>query len=503
MQTPVYMGIDIGTSKIKACLFDHEGRLIKQVIEDSVIMKSDDGHLELDAMNLFDTLIALVRIASRGYESDIASISFSVTSPTVMFLDDELTPLLPAILYLDNRSTEIVSRYVEKIGGKDEYFRRTGNNPSSSTCSAALIEWVRENEPKVWEKVHKFAYLNSYLAAKFTGNLFADPTVASYSGMVDIRKPKDWDDSLLEAFGIERDLLPPIITPYESIGTLTPEMALITGLNSNVAVAVGSADTAASSFGLGINKQGDVFESLGTSGVFTICLDEPVFDKAFMNRSHVIPGLWLAHGAMSTTGAAINWLINDVFTELTCVEEIEQAGWTSIPGANGVVFLPYLSGERSPVFDADTCGVFFGLGLKTRKADLVRAVYESSAYGMYQLYNIAKERWNIDPESVKCVGGASSSELALSIRADLFGIPFNTVEAPNSSAFGAAMLGAIASGHHTLESVPTCSNLMHEVVPVEINEAQYRCNYVIYKELYPALDKLMHKDRLCMKIAVQ
>lgn len=501
MQSPIYIGIDVGTSKIKVCLFDHGGVLIKQVIEDSVIMKSDDAYVELDAMNLFDTLIALVRIASRGYESEIVSISFSVTSPTVVFLDEELKPLLPAIVYLDNRSTDIVSRYVDKIGGRDEYFRRTGNNPSSSTCSAALIEWVRENRPEVWGNVRCFAYLNSFLAAKFTGNLVADPTVASYSGIVDIRTPMEWDESLLEAFGVDGLLLPPLVNPYDMMGKLTPEMALTMGLNQNVVVAVGSADTAASSFGLGITRQGDVFESLGTSGVFTVCLDEPTFDKAFMNRSHVIPGLWLAHGAMSTTGAAINWLINDVFSELSSVEQIEQEAWTSMPGSNGVVFLPYLAGERSPVFDSNTSGVFFGLGLKTRRADLVRAVYESSAYGMYQLYTIAREKWGIGPRNIKCVGGASNSELALGIRADLFGLPFNTVQAPNSSAFGAAMLGAIASGHHTFESVPTCSTITHEVVPVGANHAQYLCNYDIYKELYPALSKLMHKDKVCLELS--
>ena len=185
------------------------------------------------------------------------------------------------------------------------------------------MNWLKREEPESWERVYKIGYLNTFLAAKLTGEVAVDPTIASLSGLVNIANPYCWDEELIKISGINPDILPDIKPSFNKVGVLQEKIAKKIGLPAGIPVSIGSADTAAASFALGLKQHGDVFESMGTSGVLTFCLTKPEFDKAFMNRSHVIPGLWLAHGAMSTTGAAIEWAKDIFFSQLEDISDME------------------------------------------------------------------------------------------------------------------------------------------------------------------------------------
>jgi xylulokinase len=231
---------------------------------------------------------------------------------------------------------------------------------------------------------------------------------------------------------------------------------------------------------------------MGTSEVLTFCLNTPNFSPAFMNRGHVIPGLWLSNGAMSTAGGSIKWVLKNIFSEFSSEEELESLARCSPRGANGLVFLPYLCGERSPVFDTRASGMFFGLNINTCKADIVRAVYEGVAYGMQQIYKIGSERWNVSPEYIKCVGGASRSALAIQLRADVLNTQIRTIESNNTAAYGAAMLGAMAAGIYTeIEDVPCIENYGRIVEPNRDNVNFFDKHSLIYRQLYPNLKELM------------
>lgn len=490
---PLMIGIDVGTTKIKICILNDKGKILKQVSDDVLVRTPKLGYVEMDLENLMKKIRNLTKLVSSGYEQYVESIGFSVTSPTLVLMDKELNPIRPGITYMDNRSLENVSHFVDKLGGKDYYFSKVGNKPSPSTCTVGLIDWLKENEPSNWEITYKVGYLNTFLAAQFTDNVVTEPTTASYSGIMDIKKPINWDAELVKVSGIEQRVLPDIVPSFSKVGTLNKKTADMINLKRGIAVTVGCADTAAASLALGLKKNGDIFQSMGTSEVLTICLNKPDLSEAFMNRSHVIPGLWLCNGAMSTTGAAITWLKNNVFLEFGDLEELEEEALKSIPGSNGLIFLPYLSGERSPIFDSEARGMFFGLSLNTGRADIVRAVYEGAGYGIKQIYNIANKKWNIKPEFIKCVGGATKSLLAMQVRADLLNKELRSIESDYTSAYGAALLGGMAAGNYDkFDDLPFLDSISTKVCPISENVEKYSKYIEIYDNLYPALKKSMH-----------
>ena len=497
MQTKkdVLIGIDTGTSSTKISMFDIQGQWIKDVSFSQEILRPEKDHAEIDLNSLFSNIMKYLKEIVKGYEDRVKGIGLSVASPTLVFFDHNFEALRPGIAYLDNRSLKEVEQAVERFGGSNMYFARVGNNPSPSTCVAGTINWIRDHEPEVWEDTVKFGFLNSFIGVKLTGELAVEPTVISYSGLVRVRKPFQWEPKFLEIFDIDSDYLPDIKSCFEKLGGLKKEIAKELNLPEGLPVAIGSADTAASSFAMGIRKHGDVFQSMGTSEVTVFCLNNPNFSPAFMNRSHVIPGLWLSNGAMSMAGGSIKWIINNIFPEIKSEQELEKLANISPRGANGVVFLPYLSGERSPIFDTRASGVFFGITANTRKEDIIRAVYEGISAAMQQIYKIGSSRWGVDPEHIICIGGAAKSKLSLQLRSSFQNIKICTVETNNAATFGAAMMGGMAAGvYEEIEDVPTIDNYKDSIEP-NLKDVLFYSKYQdIYSELYPSLKYLMHKQ---------
>lgn len=492
MKTSAVLGIDAGTSSVKTSLFTIQGDLIREMSFPVEVLSPAHDQFEIDVERLFRELKGVIKKIVAGFEDQVEGIGLSVASPTLIFLDRNQEAIRPGIVYLDNRSIREVEQGVEKFGGSNMYFARVGNNPSPSTCVAATVNWIRNHEPETWKQTAQIGFLNSYLGVKLTGNLAVDPTVSSYSGLMRVRNPYVWERKFLEIFDIDEKYLPEILSSFHKVGGLRKDVAAELGLTEGLPVAIGAADTAATSFALGVHKHGDVFQSMGTSEVITFCLNTPNFSPAFMNRGHVIPGLWLSNGAMSTAGASIQWVLKNIFPECLSEQELENLAQTSPRGAHGLIFLPYLCGERSPVFDTRACGLFFGLNMNTRKADMVRAVYEGVAYGMQQIYKIGSERWSISPEYVKCVGGASKSALAVQLRADVLDKQIRTIESGNTAAYGAAMLGAMAAGIYTdFAKVPCIADYGKIVEPNPENVSFFTKHSEIYCQLYPNLKELM------------
>lgn len=493
MKGPLLLGIDIGTSKIKICVISSDGKIVDKISGDVKTSKPLPFYAELDIEDLMNSLISSLKCIASKYSLYIESIGLSVTSPTLILIDNDMNPVRPGILYLDNRSVKEVQTYVDEIGGEEKFFLKTGNLPSPSTCVVGAINWMRSYEPQNWEKTEKMCFLNSYLAAKLTGKIGVDPTIASFSGLFDVRHPTNWDNDLLEISGIDKSKLPGIFPSYYKIGELNGEMSQILGLKEGIPVALGSSDTAAAAFALGLSENGDIFESFGTSGVLTVCLDKPDFSKAFMNRCHIITNRWLCHGAMSTAGATFSWLLNNIFPEEESIEALERKALSSSPGANGVIFLPYLSGERSPIFDSLARAVIIGMSLETRKEDLVRAAYEGVAYGIKQIYSIAREKWNIKPDSIKCVGGGTKSLLALQIKADMLGTKYDIISSDYISCYGAALMGGIAAGiYKNFSEIPYWKESSYEICPNISNYEIYERYFNVYKKMYPHIKEILH-----------
>jgi xylulokinase len=491
---PLLAGIDVGTSELKVCVLSASGTPAWQDRDRVIVTSPRPDHVEMDLDDLTAKLAALLRRMPAEHAAGVEAIGFSVTNPTLVILDRDLNALRPGIPFLDNRSATAVSAIVDGLGGPEAYFARVGNGPSPSTCTAGLIRHLQESEPNVWARAHRVGFLNTYLAAQFTGAVACDPTTASYSGLLDVRKPHAWDAELIRVSKLPGGLLPDLISSGSPVGGLCRSWAQGSGLRQGIPVAIGSGDTAAAAFALGMTRHGDVFESIGTSEVISFCLDHPDLDPAFMNRGHIIPGRWLSHGAVSTSGAAIAWLLKNVFPDIPDVGLLEQSARKSPPGANGLLFVPYLAGERSPIFDPQACGLFFGLSLKSTREDMIRAVYEGAGYAVKQINRKASTRWNIGRQTIPCVGGGAASSLSMQIRADMLGAELACIEAENAAAYGAAMLGGLASGvYPDIRSVPFLNAVSRRTTPDPERMEVYAQYFAVYDELYPQLKNSMHK----------
>ena len=506
------LGIDVGSSSVKVCVYDRQGRLLGRSAR--ALRMSHPRHLwaEMDADMIWREVALAVREAMaepNASGASVASIGVSSACPTTIFLDAAMRPLRPAIVYLDHRSMDAVQAFTDTFG-MAEHFARAGNRPGCSTSWLGNVAWLRDNEPELWARVRCVTLLGGYLSLRMTGRPVIDWTQASYSGGFRVADPENgWDSELLARWGVDESVLAEVGWSCRPAGVLGREAAADMGIAPGAVVAFGSADTAASAFALGMRSSGDVFESAGTSGVITFCLDKPVFDDAFMNRCHIFPGRWLAHGAMSTLGGAFNWLRQSVWPELRDMDELNRLAAESSPGANGVVFLPYLAGERSPIWDPQASGMWFGLRMDNTRADMVRAVFEGTSFGLKQIFDRGKAVWGCAPGTLLGVGGGARSVLWAEIKSDILDVEYLCADEPDAAAWGAALVGGVAAGVYDGPDDPDigfiAAQSMEAAFPAHpgrlsaefrMGRAERRENYAkafaVYEMLYPALKDAMH-----------
>lgn len=500
----VLLGIDAGTSCVKVCVFSLEGAVLTKAQKPIQLITPQPAWGEIDIELYCQQVLSAVKDVLSGFD-EVAGIGVSATCPTTVFLDARYQPLRRGILYLDRRSDEIVRSFASENGGGTSLFRQVGNHPFSSTCWLGNIAWVRRFEPEVWRKTRHVGLLSSVIVQRLTGQFVLDWTQASYSGGFNIHQPETgWLGEILEGWDVKTSMLPRLGPSCAKAGSLTAEAAKELKVRPGTPVAFGSADTAAAAFAVGLRNNGDVLETAGTSGVLTFCLERPVFDEAFMNRCHIFPGRWLAHGAMSTLGGAFAWMKNKVWPESVSIAELEQMAAESPAGANGLIFLPYLAGERSPIWDPDASGVWMGLRLDSSKADMIRAVFEGAAFGLRQLLERARQELNLKPQSVLSVGGGSRSRFWAKIKQEVTGLDYRLSEKPDAAAWGAALLGGIAGGEFCGPEDPGINYIVaNHPVSVTSRSARLRTSdierkkaydkaYRAYCKVYPALKSVMH-----------
>lgn len=490
----VLLGIDAGTSAIKVCAFDRTGKLMAKAQRSVPVITPYPLWVEIDLERYWELTSEAIQEVSARLQKTVVGVGLSTTCPTTVFLDKNNIPLRPGIVYLDGRADELV----HEVTGSDAtaYQSKTGNRASPSTCWGANLLWLQRNEPDLWSRTHRVCMLNSFLALRLTGELGIDPTQASYSGLVDVRQSAPlWSDDLLKLWNIPNEMLAPLRSSSEKLGEISSEASAVTHLPAGIPVALGAADTAAAAFALGLRQSGHAFESVGTSGVITFCLDQPDFNSSFLNRYHILPNRWLAHGAMSTLGGSFGWLQNKVWPEVRSLAELEHMAQESIPGANGLIFLPYLAGERSPIWDAEASAAWIGLRLGHSRADMVRAVFEGAAFGLRQILLEAEKQWNWHPAKLVGVGGGAHSKFWAQIKADILQLEYGMAEQTDASALGAAMLGGVAAGLFvTLDSteLPTIQVANEFIKPGPPSRcAVYRQQFDIFAALYPALSQSM------------
>ena len=491
------LGIDIGGTSIKAGVFNKSGHLLGSNKIDNKIITPKPGWAELSPKYIWDSLPKLISksCSSAGIDmGEIKSIGFGITCPTVVPLDERGNPLRNAIMNFDQRSYKQVNNIL-KIISEEEIFNVTGNKLLSGAISISSILWIKENEPEIYAKTFCFGHITTYLIYKLTGNMILDFTQASFSGFFRTKDNFIWDNNLLNTFILDKNKLPKLLPPDQIAGTLTETASKKIKLNRDTAVAPGAADTVCSALGIGLFEVGKIFISSGTSEIVSGCLSETKFERRFLNRFY-IDNLWIFHAPISTSGAAIEWIkkildYDNNYSRKDFYDFMTRMVNKSKIGSNKLIFLPYLQGERSPLWNSNARGVFFGLSMYSEVKDICRSVFESIGFALKQNIEIAEKLIGLNIKSVLVTGGGTKDIYWLQLKSDITGKILYIQNFSETAMLGAAMLGGICSGTYDnyLDAIKKAArNDYFKISPNLENYKKYSKLSNIYNSLYQSLE---------------
>lgn len=489
------IGIDCGSSAIKVGLYNTKGSLQFVCSKPYKLRYPQPGWVDIPADELWGILVQLISTLleeSRICPQDVAGLGFSNFCPALVLLDKDGEALRPIINFMDQRSQKQLNR-IKDEAGETEFFAITGNGLNMGCCSLSNLLWVKEEQPEVYKRTSFIGHLNTYLTAKMTGNYGVDYTNASMIGLFNMREKK-WSHEICGLFGINPNILPPLYHSGDMIGRLKKQVAAELGLLEGTPVAMGAADTACSALALKLNNERDCFESAGTSDVLTFCNSKPDFDKRFVNRFHILPGLWLSHGAMSTPGATMSWIKERFFqydskklNDNNLYELISQEAAKAKPGSGGIIFLPYMMGERTPIWDGNARGTFIGLSLASTNGDIFRAVMEGTGFGLRQILDIMQFKTGLLNTKITAVGGCANNLVWSQIKADILNKEIQIMDIKDTALMGAAFLGGKAGGFFkNYDEVIEASTLrVKTTVKPDCSKGElYKDLYKIYNDMY-------------------
>lgn len=481
------IGIDIGTSGIKVGAMNKEGVLRYLEYQPYSLLYPQKAWIEINLSDIWDkTKTLLLKVWNQVEMVDtVDAISLTTFCNSSVFLDEKGEPLYQGIIYLDQRS-KAEAEWIKTVVGEDLLDKVTKNRLEPGQYTITTLLWFKNNYPDLYKQMHKWGNLSTFILNKLTGTFVMDWTQCSFTGMFDVENYR-WSPEIYEKVGIHKEKLPKIVDPSSIIGDLVlPEFPF-----NRIPVIAGAADTACSTVALGIGVN-EMFESVGTSNVLTVCTDQPNrLDKRFLNRCHVIKNRWLSHGAMSFPGAAIQWFYDHFLKpEGHSKAILNDLCKQSTPGSNGVYFLPYMQGERSPIWDPNARGSFVGIHLNTTKADMYRAVIEGCSFGLRQINDIIQTFYHLEVESFSSIGGGAKNREWSRIKANVLNKKINIKDISETGVLGACLIAGTAIGYFsTLENAAKeiTNNTIYTVEPEEELLRTYDRIYEVYDKLYPSL----------------
>jgi xylulokinase len=490
---------DLGTTGDKASLYTDEGALVTAVTSSYTTDFGSGGKAEQDANDWWRGVAQATRDileAANVNPKDIACVSFSGQMMGAVFLDGRGTPLRPAIIWADTRSTLECDALLERIGMERAY-AITGHrlNP---TYSLSKIMMVRRLEPEVFSGVRHVVLAKDYVAFKLTGRLATDPSDASSTNAFDQNAGK-WSTELLEAAEIDVSILPEIVPSTTILGGVTREAALETGLLEGTPVVMGGGDGPCAALGAGvIDQRSGAYAYLGSSSWISLASNQPLHDPLMrtMTFDHVIQGRYVPTATMQSGGASLEW-IADVLKPgraLGRYDRLNDASRNLEAASDGLFFLPHLLGERSPYWNPRARGAFIGLGKHHTSGHMTRAVLEGVAFNLYTGLR-AFQGMGASTPGVDAIGGGAKSNLWLQIMADVWGVPVRRRSlVDEANGLGAAVVGGVGVGLLTWDDAPKLSSVTAEFTPNPDRHAMYQHRYAQFLEAYERLEPLF--DRL-------
>ena len=490
-----FIGIDTSTSATKALLMDITGKVLGVASNEYSFETPQPLWSEQDPSLWWRGTVDSIRQVMAKTAVDPAAVkAIGLTGQMhgLVLLDEKGEVLRPALLWNDQRTGKQCDEIRDKIG-REKLIQITGNDALTG-FTAPKILWVQENEPEIWKKVCQILLPKDYVRFKMTGDYASDRAGGAGTILFDLAK-RDWSEEILQALNIPASLLPKTYEGDQITGVLSPVAAAELGLPAGIPVVGGGGDQAASAVGTGAVRAGVVSLSLGTSGVVFATTDSPAIepDGRLHAFCHSVPGKWHFMGVMLSAAGSLRWY-RDTFAPGIAYDSLLAPVAEIASGSDGLLFLPYLTGERTPHPDPLARGAFVGLTVRHGFAHMTRAVLEGVSYGLRDSFELMKDSGLENIEQVRVTGGGARSPLWRQILADVFNTEIVTVNTTEGAAYGAALLAA--SGVGAFESVTAACDatirVTGETTPGE-NVQVYNEQYLLYRELYPALKSIFHK----------
>ena len=492
MAESLFLGLDVGTSGVKAILVARDGDVVAAATSPLTISTPQPGWAEQDPEMWWGaTLDAIHAVRRTRPDAVIASVGISGQMHSSVFLDKAGGVIRPALLWCDGRTTAECAEITQKLGGEDR-LRELACNPALEGFTLPKVLWLRKHEPDAYARLATVLLPKDYIRYRLTGVLATDPSDASATLMYDTARLR-WSDEILAAVGVSRAIVPDVGGSAEVLGRVTPDAAALTGLAQGTPVVGGGADNACGAAGVGALASGEVVSSWGTSGPVLAPLAEPRVDPGLRAHTfcHVAPGMWYMMGVVLSAGGAFAWYRDQLAREYAdpseAARKLDEEAASVPPGAGGVTFLPYLQGERTPHRDAAARGAFVGLSLAHTRAHMTRAVLEGVSYALRDSLTILQDL-GLSPAQVLLTGGGAKSPFLRQLQAEVFGLPVTTVNREEGPAYGAALLAAVGAGAFADLASAAKSTLTRAAAefPAHGSHEQYSESYARFRGAYQA-----------------
>lgn len=489
------LGLDLGTSSLKGLLVNKQGEVVTTVTAEYPLIHLKPGYSEQDPVEWVkacDEVMLSLSEKVNDFTEKLEGISFSGQMHSLVLLDKNAEVLRPAILWNDVRNSDECEKINTEFG---EEILRITKNIAREGFTLPKILWIQKHEPEIWEQVDQVLLPKDYLRYYLTGKFNMDYSDAAGTLMLDI-EDKNWSEEVVSNYGINLDVLPPLVGSADYVGDVLEDLKSKYGLKNDVKVFAGGADNACAAVGSGILDESTGMASIGTSGVF-LSYEEShesdyegqlhVFNHAADDQSYYSMGVTLA------AGHSLNWFKNTFLADKTFDEALANIGDIN-PGSNGLLFTPYIVGERTPYTDGKIRGSFIGIDTSHTIDHFTRSVIEGITFSLkdsqYLMENVAKKNF----ERIISVGGGSKNKDWLQIQADIFDTDIVTLTADQGPGLGATMLAAV--GLNWFDSMDECSQVFVEyadtIKPIKENVEIYKRYYEEYRKIYSSTKEISH-----------
>lgn len=485
MASEVFLGIDVGTSGVKAALVSLDGTVEATATSPLTMATLRPGWAEQDPSEWWSASLAAIRtILGRQPRAVVGAVGISGQMHSSVFLDRAGSVIRPAILWCDGRTTA-ECREIERAVGGEAQLRDYACNPALEGFTLPKVLWLRTHEPGAFARLASVLLPKDFIRLQLTDRLATDPSDASGTLMYDVAH-RCWSDAILSAVDLPGSLLPPVGGSAEVLGTVTRRASELTGLPAGTPVVGGGADNACGAAGVGVLRRGEAVCSWGTSGTVLAPTDRPLVDPQLRTHTfcHVAPDRWYVMGVTLSAGGAFAWyrdrFAREIASDSAANHVLDNEAERIAPGADGVTFVPYLQGERTPHRDAALRGALIGLSLAHERAHVTRAVVEGIAFALRDSLAILQEL-DLSPARLLLTGGGAKSAFLRRLQADVFGIPVVTVNREEGPAYGAALLAAVGVG--------AFADLESAVSATLTRENEWQPDAAAHRSYQPAYDR--------------